>query len=189
MEQAERQRSGHDIATADNDQLLRADLLAAAVLRGQFTLRSGRTSTFYVDKYRFQVRPALLRRVAARLTEMIPTGTERLAGVELGAVPLVTAVSLASGLPFVIVRKGAKDHGTANLIEGEPLEGAAVTLVEDICTTGGAALEAAEKITLAGGRLLGIRIVLDRGEGGLDAIRAAGHQVEALFALAPGELA
>ena len=170
------------------DTTLRDDLLAAAVLRGSFTLRSGKTSSYYVDKYRFQVRPALLRRVAAALAGLIAPGTERLAGVELGAVPLVTAVALHTGIPFVIVRKGAKDYGTANLIEGEPLEGAAVTLVEDVCTTGGAALEAAEKVALAGGRLLRIAIVLDRGDGGVANLRAAGHDARALFTLAPGEI-
>ena len=171
----------------DDDLALRADILAAAVLHGSFTLHSGKTSSYYVDKYRFQARPQLLRRVAARLAQLIPSGTERLAGVELGAVPLVTAVALETGIPFVIVRKGAKEYGTANLIEGEPLDGDAVTLVEDVCTTGKAAIEAAAKLKLAGGRLLRIAVVLDRG-GGIDLVRASGYEAEALFTLAPGEL-
>jgi orotate phosphoribosyltransferase len=166
---------------------LRADILNAAVLRGQFTLHSGRTSTYYVDKYRFQVRPELLRRVAAALAEHIPPETERLAGVELGAVPLVTAVSLETGIPFVIVRKSAKEYGTSNSIEGEPLAGAAVTLVEDVCTTGKAAIEAAAKIDEANGRLLQVLTVLDRGEG-IAGVVAAGYKAKALFTLAPGEL-
>lgn len=170
------------------DAALRGDILAAAVLRGSFTLRSGKTSTYYVDKYRFQVRPELLRRVAAALADLIPSETQRLAGVELGAVPLVTAVSLHTGIPFVIVRKDAKDHGTANLIEGEPLHGAAVTIVEDVSTTGGAALAAAEKVRQAGGRVLGIVTVIDRGEGGAEQQRAAGYDARTLFTLAPGEL-
>lgn len=170
------------------DAALKADVLAAAVLRGSFTLRSGKISSYYVDKYRFQVRPELLKRVAARMADLIPPQTERLAGVELGAVPLVTAVSLHTGLPFVIVRKGAKEYGTSNLIEGEPLHGAAVTLVEDVCTTGGAAQAAAERVSQAGGRLLCIAIVLDRGDGGLERLRQAGYEVEALLRLAPGEL-
>lgn len=171
----------------DGDTALRADILAAAVLRGTFTLHSGRTSSYYIDKYRFQARPQLLRRVAARFAQLIPQGTQRLAGVELGAVPLVTAVALETGIPFVIVRKGAKDYATGNLIEGEPLDGDAVTLVEDVCTTGKAAIEAAEKLTSAGGHLLRIAIVLDRGEG-VDLLRAQGYDAEALFTLAAGEL-
>ncbi|MFN8559424.1 MAG: orotate phosphoribosyltransferase [Dehalococcoidia bacterium] len=171
-----------------NDAALRSEVLAAAVLRGHFVLRSGRTSTYYVDKYRFQVRPELLRRVAARLAGLVPPETQRLAGVELGAVPLVTAVALHSGIPFVIVRKGAKEHGTANLIEGEPLDGAAVTIVEDILTTGGAALESAAKVHDAGGRVVRIVVALDRGEGGAERVREAGYDLRALFTLAPGEL-
>lgn len=167
---------------------LRADLLAAAVLRGTFTLRSGKTSTYYVDKYRFQVQPNLLRRVAAAMSELVPTTTERLAGVELGAVSLVTAVSLHTGIPFVIVRKGAKEYGTSNLIEGEPLNGAKVTLVEDIFTTGGQALESAERVRQAGGEVIRMVVALDRGQGGIERVRAAGYDVRALFALAPGEL-
>lgn len=170
-----------------NDGDLRTALLAASVLRGSFTLRSGDVSSYYIDKYRFQARPQLLRRVAAALVELLPAETQRLAGVELGAVPLVTAVALESGIPFVIVRKGSKDYGTEKLIEGEPLAGAAVTLIEDIWTTGGASLEAAAKIAPAGGRLLKIVAVLDRG-GGIDRIRSAGYNAQALFTLAPGEL-
>jgi orotate phosphoribosyltransferase len=170
------------------DTSLRDDLLAAAVLRGAFTLRSGRTSTYYVDKYRFQVRPALLRRVAAAMAALIAPGTDRLAGVELGAVPLVTAVSLETGIPFVIVRKGAKDYGTSNLIEGEPVAGATVTIVEDVMTTGGAALESAAKVIAAGATVRRIAVALDRGEGGVEHLRASGYDTEALFTLAPGEL-
>ncbi len=185
MHQEDRERPTGD----DAQQALKRDLLAAAVLRGTFTLRSGKTSSYYVDKYRFQAQPELLRRVAAAVAALVPPGTERLAGVELGAVPLVTAVSLHTGIPFVIVRKDAKDYGTANLIEGGEIAGHAVTLVEDVCTTGGAALAAAEKITRAGGRLLRIITVIDRGEGGIARERAAGYDAVALFTLTPEDLA
>ena len=171
----------------NDDVTLKADILAAALLRGSFVLHSGATSSFYIDKYRFQARPALLRRVAARLALLVPPETERLAGVELGAVPLVTAVALETGLPFVIVRKGAKEYGTANLIEGEPLEGAAVTLVEDVVTSGKASLEAAAKVEAAGGRLLTIAAVLDRGEGATK-VRAAGRSINVLFTLTADDL-
>lgn len=171
------------------NQTLKRDLLAAAVLRGTFTLRSGKTSSYYVDKYRFQSQPDLLRRVAAAVAALVPPDTEWLAGVELGAVPLVTAVSLHTGIPFVIVRKDAKEYGTANLIEGGDIADRAVTLLEDVCTTGGAALAAAEKIARAGGRLLRIITVIDRGEGGLDRERAAGYDAVALFTLSPEDLA
>jgi len=172
---------------ASNDPL-KSEILGAALLRGTFTLRSGAVSNFYIDKYRFQTRPSLLRRVAARLASLLPPETERLAGVELGAVPLVTAVALETGLPFVIVRKDAKEHGTANLIEGEPLAGAAVTLIEDVVTTGKASLAAAEKVERAGGRLLAIVAVIDRGEGAAR-LQAAGRRFIPLFTLSPEEIA
>ena len=170
-----------------DDPTLRAEILAAAVLHGDFVLHSGQHSSYYVDKYRFQVRPALLRRVAAQMAEHIPQGTQRLAGVELGAVPLVTATSLHTGIPFVIVRKGAKDYATAKLIEGEPLDGAVVTLLEDVLTTGKAALDAAAKIVEAGGQLARIVAVFDRGDG-CARLCAAGYRAEALFTVSEREL-
>ena len=98
----------------------------AALLEGDFVLSSGERSRFYVDKYLFSTEPNLLRDVAGELAEQIPDGVERLAGVELGAVPLVVATALATGLPYVIVRKSAKEHGSSagqsiegNLEEGE----------------------------------------------------------------------
>jgi orotate phosphoribosyltransferase len=188
MERLEQHETAQNAPKEAEDAALRADVLAAAVLRGSFTLRSGKISSYYVDKYRFQVRPELLRRVAARLSDLLPPETQVLAGVELGAVPLVTAVSLHTGLPFIIVRKGAKEYGTANLIEGVLEPGSAVTIVEDVFTTGGQALASAEKVEQSGGRVLRIAVVLDRGEGGLAAVRAAGYDAEALFTLAPGEL-
>lgn len=188
MDRLERHEAAHDTPSQVQDAALRAEVLSAAVLRGQFVLRSGRTSTYYVDKYRFQVQPELLRRVAARLSELVPRATVVLAGVELGAVPLVTAVSLHTGLPFIIIRKDAKEHGTANLIEGVLQPGSAVTIVEDVFTTGGQALQSAAKVEQAGGKVIRIVVVLDRGEGGLAAVRAAGYDAQALFALAPGEL-
>jgi orotate phosphoribosyltransferase len=171
-----------------NNDPLKSAILDVALLRGTFTLHSGAVSNFYIDKYRFQTRPQLLRRVAERLAALLPPETERLAGVELGAVPLVTAVALATNLPFVIVRKDAKEYGTTNLIEGEPLGGAAVTLIEDIVTTGKASLAAAEKVERAGGRLLAIVAVIDRGEGAAR-LQAAGRRFIPLYTLSPEEIA
>jgi orotate phosphoribosyltransferase len=106
-------------------------LVKAAYLEGDFTLSSGQKSRYYMDKYRFSTEPTLLRDIATGLAGLLPEGVSCLAGVELGAVPLVTAVSLQTELPFVIVRKGAKDYGTAKLIEGVLPEKARVALIED----------------------------------------------------------
>jgi orotate phosphoribosyltransferase len=105
--------------TAADD--LAASLVEHAYLEGDFLLRSGKRSRYYLDKYRFETRPELLRpigeRIAAVAAEHAPDAT-RLAAPELGAVALATAASLESGLPFLIVRKEAKEYGTANRLEG-----------------------------------------------------------------------
>jgi orotate phosphoribosyltransferase len=138
----------------------------AALLEGDFVLSSGERSSFYVDKYLFSTEPDLLRDVADELAEQIPGGVERLAGVELGAVPLVVATALASGLPYVIVRKSAKDHGSSagQSIEGNLYRGERIGLVEDVVTTGTQAVRAARTLEEAGAEVVMIVAVLDRRE-------------------------
>jgi orotate phosphoribosyltransferase len=136
----------------------------AALLEGDFVLSSGRRSSFYVDKYLFSTEPGLLRDVAAALSEMLPSGVERLAGVELGAVPLVVATALHTGLPYVIVRKSAKEHGTGRGIEGSLGRGERVALIEDVVTTGTQAVRAARSLAEAGAEVVSIVAVLDRRE-------------------------
>lgn len=106
-------------------------------LQGEFTLRSGQVSSTYFDKYLFESDPVLLGEVAREAAELIPEGTEFLAGLELGGVPVVTALSLVTGLPAVFVRKQAKDYGTAKLAEGGAIGGRKTLVVEDVITTGG----------------------------------------------------
>jgi orotate phosphoribosyltransferase len=160
---------------------LAADIADAALLHGDFLLSSGRRSSYYLDKYRFETDPALLRRIASGLATMLDPAVTRLAGPELGAVALVTAVALETGLPFVIVRRAAKDHGGSREIEG-PLEGGdVVAIVEDVITTGGQALVAAERIERAGGRVAQILGVVDREEGGAEAMEKAGYPFRALI--------
>ena len=134
----------------------------AALLEGDFVLSSGRRSSFYVDKYLFSTEPGLLRDVAAALSKELPAGVERLAGVELGAVPLVTATALHTGLPYVIVRKSAKGHGTGRGIEGNLERGERVALIEDVVTTGMQAVQAARSLIAAGVEVVTIVTVLDR---------------------------
>ncbi|QIN77967.1 orotate phosphoribosyltransferase [Rubrobacter marinus] len=110
----------------------------AALLEGDFVLSSGRRSRFYVDKYLFSTEPGLLRDLARGLARKLPEGTAKLAGVELGAVPLAAATALETGLPYVIVRKEAKGHGAnaGRAVEGRLEAGEGVVLVEDVVTTG-----------------------------------------------------
>ena len=162
-------------------QELAARLKEAAYTEGDFTLRSGRKSHYIIDKYAFETRPELLRLIARELAAMVPEGTDRLAGVELGGVPLVTALSLETGLPFVIVRKVGKGHGLDRPFEGEMVRGDRVLLVEDIATTGGAACAAARTLLEAGAADLSALVVVDRQEGAEEGFREAGVPYRALF--------
>jgi orotate phosphoribosyltransferase len=138
----------------------------AALLEGDFVLSSGERSSFYVDKYLFSTEPNLLRDVADALAAEIPEGVERLAGVELGAVPLVVATALATGLPYVIVRKSAKEYGSSagRSIEGNLYQGERVALLEDVVTTGTQAVRAARNLEETGAEVVTIVAVLDRRE-------------------------
>jgi orotate phosphoribosyltransferase len=160
------------------DEELRAALVEHAYLEGDFVLRSGARSSYYLDKYRFETRPELLEalgaRIAAAVAEVDSSAT-RLAGPELGAVALVAAASLKSRLPFVIVRKQEKSYGTARRLEGEFEPGERVCIVEDVVTSGGAALQAVEALREAGLECGAAICVVDREEGGREAL--AGHAV------------
>ena len=166
----------------------RGDLAAAlrehAYLEGDFVLRSGRRSRYYLDKYRFETRPDVLgplgELIAATVAEHEPDAA-RLAGPELGAVALAAAASLASGLPFLIVRKQAKEYGTANRLEGVLEPGERVCLVEDVVTSAGAAIEAVEALREAGLEVGTAVCVVDREEGGADALARFGVRLRALF--------
>jgi orotate phosphoribosyltransferase len=134
-----------------------------ARLEGSFVLRSGQRSAHYFDKYRFEAEPDLLRRVASRMLEMIPRDVEILAGLELGGVPLATAMSLESGLPTVFVRKTAKAYGTCRAVEGVEVRGRRVLIVEDVITTGGAVRDAAALLAREGAVVVGIMCAIWRG--------------------------
>jgi orotate phosphoribosyltransferase len=169
-------------------ELTREELGAAlrehAYLEGDFVLRSGKRSRYYLDKYRFETRPDLLGpvgdRIAAAVAEHEP-GAVRLAGPELGAVPLAAAASLASGLPYLIVRKEAKDYGTANRLEGVFERGECVCLVEDVITSGGAAISAVEALREAGLTCQTAVCVVDREEGGAEALSGVAVRLFPLF--------
>ena len=138
----------------------------AALLEGDFVLSSGKRSRFYLDKYLFSTEPGLLQSVAAELARHLPSDVQRLAGVELGAVPLAVAASLETGLPYVIVRRAAKDYGTERVVEGRMSAGERIVLIEDVVTTGTQAVKAAQRLAEAGVEVVAILAVLDRREDG-----------------------
>jgi orotate phosphoribosyltransferase len=167
-----------------NREELAGALREAAYLEGDFVLRSGRRSRYYLDKYRFETRPDLLaplgEAIAAAVREHEPDA-DRLAGPELGAVALAASASLAGGLPFLIVRKEAKEYGTSNRLEGVFAEGECVCLVEDVVTSGGAAIAAVEALRASGLRISTAICVVDREEGGVDELARHAVRLRPLF--------
>ena len=164
----------------NRDELSQA-IRQAAYLEGDFVLRSGKRSRYYLDKYRFETVPAILREVGRLLAERATGATTRIAGAELGGVALAAAASMAGGLPFVIIRNQKKDYGTSKLFEGVIDKGDVVLLVEDIATTGGQVLEAAKVIADQGASVEKIVAVIDRQEGARENIEKAGYRFESLF--------
>jgi orotate phosphoribosyltransferase len=166
------------------DEELKLALREHAYLEGDFVLRSGKRSRYYLDKYRFETQPEVLaalgERIAHAVEEFEPDAV-RLAGPELGAVALAAAGSLASGLPFLIVRKAAKEYGTSNRVEGVFDEGDRVCLVEDVVTSGGALLEAVQALRDAGLTVATAICIVDREDGGAEALSARGVQLRPLF--------
>ncbi len=162
-----------------NQQLIEALRDADAVQFGEFELAQGGTSSYYVDKYLFETDPRCLELVAEAFSERIDADT-KLGGVALGGVPLAAATSVVAGVPYVIARKQRKDHGTGNLIEGRLEPGDPVVVVEDIVTTGASVLDAVDALREAGATVERALVVVDREEGGREAIEAAGVDLEAL---------
>lgn len=159
-------------------------IVERALLEGDFVLRSGRRSTWYLDKYRFETEPALLRALGVRLAEAIEDvepDAVRLAGPALGAVALAASASMASGLPFIIVRGETKEYGTTKRIEGPFEAGELMCLVEDVVTTGGALAESVSALRSEGLVVRNAVCVVDREEGGSDALARLGVRLWRLF--------
>jgi orotate phosphoribosyltransferase len=152
-----------------------------SLLRGEFTLRSGRKSNYYLDKYRFETQPDVLAALGKLFAEYVTDKTDRIAGAELGAVPLAAAAGMASGKPIVFIRNQKKDYGTAKQVEGVLNPGETVLIVEDVLTTGGQVLEAAKTLQDLGAKVEKIVAVIDRLEGARDNIEKAGFTFESLF--------
>lgn len=153
----------------------------AAYLEGDFTLRSGRKSTYYLDKYLFETQPDILKALGEMFAGYAKSTTTLIAGAELGGVSLAAATSMSANKPFVIIRNNKKDYGTQKPFEGKLTDGDSVVLVEDIATTGGQVLEAAKLICELGAKVECIVAVIDRQEGARENIEGAGFSFESLF--------
>lgn len=170
--------------------LLRERLTARAYRRGSFTLASGRTSPHYVNCKPVSLSGEGLALLGVLLLAEVEAEAVAVAGLTLGADPLVSAVAMRAALDgrsleALIVRKQAKGHGTGAWLEGPlPAPGATVTVLEDVVTTGGSSLQAVQQLREAGYRVSRVVAIVDRQEGGLEAMTAAGLELRSLFPLA-----
>ena len=150
-------------------------------LTGEFVLRSGRTATEYFDKYQFEADPVLLDRLAEQMAVLIPEGTEVLAGLEMGGIAVVTALARHARLPTAFIRKQAKQYGTARLAEGAEVAGRRVLVVEDVVTSGGQVVISTGELRKLGAHVDHALCVIDRQEGGAEALAAEGIKLRALL--------
>ncbi|MBE8221449.1 MAG: orotate phosphoribosyltransferase [Bdellovibrionales bacterium] len=141
---------------------LKQNIYNASYLTGKFLLRSGQYSSEYFDKYRFESDPFLLKSVANELKNLIPSNTDILAGLEMGAIPIAAAISMELNLPCVFVRKEAKKYGTSKIIEGIDIKDKNVCIIEDVITTGGQVLLSLEDLRKDGARVNTVVCVIDR---------------------------
>ena len=153
-------------------------------LTGEFKLRSGNISNFYWDKYRFESNPALLRAIAAEMAKLLPSNCDGLAGLELGGIPLATALSLQTGIPCFYVRKEPKTYGTCNLIEGGVDAGSRLVVIEDVITTAGQVCTSIGQIRAEGYTVEHVVAAIDRQAGGAAKINALGCSFASVFTLA-----
>ena len=164
-----------------SDPTLARDVDACCRLTGSFTLRSGQVASEYFDKYLFEAQPDLLGRVADAMVPLLPQGTELLGGLELGGVPIATAVSARTGTPALFVRKQAKEYGTCKLAEGPDVAGRRVTLIEDVITTGGAVRDATRALRAAGAVVEVVVCAIDRSPAGQNPLADAGLEVRSVL--------
>lgn len=151
------------------------------MLKGKFKLRSGLVSDTYFDKYLFEGKPELLRAIVDGLAELLPPEVDKIAGLELGGVPLATGLSLKTGIPLLLVRKRAKEYGTMKIIEGFMSPGDRIVVVEDVITTGGQVVESCKNLGAHGGRVVCVLCVVDREQGGAESLAKAGFTLRPLI--------
>jgi orotate phosphoribosyltransferase len=157
---------------------------AASHLTGQFVLRSGREATEYFDKYRFEADPVLLDEIAREMAPLVPEDIEVLAGLEMGGIPVVTALGRHTGLPCAFVRKQAKTYGTRRLAEGAEVAGRRVLVVEDVVTSGGQIVLSTADLRGLGADVREALCVIDREQGGAQTLSSEGISLLALLTAA-----
>ncbi|MEC8446200.1 MAG: orotate phosphoribosyltransferase [Candidatus Thermoplasmatota archaeon] len=160
--------------------ILRQKLIECKALQfGDFTLTSGKKSNYYVNMKLASTNPEVLKLIAVEFSKLIPSDTEFISGMELGAVPLAVALSLETGLPYTMIRKGDRKHGTGSRLEG-PTKGKTV-LVDDVATTGGSNVESLSVLLDEGIDVCKIIVVVDREEGAAQKIKGYDIPFESLI--------
>ncbi len=152
-------------------------------LEGSFTLRSGQVSSEYFDKYLFESNPKLLMEITKQLSELIPEGTEILAGLEMGGIPIATTLSLKTGIPAIFVRKKAKEYGTAKLAEGITFAGKKICVIEDVVTTGGQVVMSSNDLRQLGAEINSVLCVIERDIKGRENLKKEGLELFSLFTM------
>ena len=164
-------------------QELAEQIYKASYLVGTFKLRSGQASNEYFDKYQFESQPKLLRKIARAMAKLLPQGTEVLAGLEMGGIPLATALSLETEIPTNFVRKKAKKYGTCLSAEGADIKGKQVCIIEDVVTTGGQILLSTKDLRSAGAKIDHVLCAIYRGQSKPTSLIEAGLNLKALFTM------
>lgn len=165
---------------------LQSRVIEACKLTGEFTTRSGQVVNTYFDKYQFEGRPDLLRDIAKELAARIDIEFDVLAGLEMGGIPVATALSLQMDKPCVFVRKKAKTYGTERIFEGPEIAGKRVLIVEDVTTTGGQILISSKELKAAGAHIIGVVLVIARAQEAVDAL--AGAKLPLVALITPADL-
>jgi len=152
-------------------------------LTGSFTLRSGQVSSEYFDKYLFESDPALLVDIASEMTKLVTEGTEIVAGLEMGGIPIATALSLKTGIPAVFVRKKAKEYGTCKLAEGTTIDSKKLCIIEDVITTGGQVVLSTNDLRGLGAIIENVLCVIERDIKGRENLEKEGLKLHSLFTM------
>ena len=164
------------------DTNLAEQIKKTSMLRGEFVLKSGEISNTYFDKYRFESDPILLEKIAKEMVKLLPEGVNKLAGLEMGGIPLVTMISYISGIPATFIRKEAKKYGTCKFAEGAEFgREDNIIIVEDVVTSGSAVLDALEKFRGINIIPVGVICCIDREQGGMESIERERVSAKALF--------
>jgi orotate phosphoribosyltransferase len=158
-------------------------IFSTSNIKGEFRLRSGAVSNEYFDKYLFESNPSLLAEIGQAMSTLLPKEVDALAGLEMGGIPIATILSQITSIPTLFIRKAAKDYGTCKLAEGGAVANRNLVIIEDVVTSGGAILEAAQALRSLGANISDVLCVIDRESGGTENLAAKNLRLHSLFTM------